>query len=428
MKRFLLLILAITAFNTAIYADVKTIKYKQDGYTYMVIKGNFEKQTLIDGDVSIGVYYGIRIKGKYEKGELIGEIYYNGFIVEVQGTISNNENGGISTKCKPYEWKCDLRTKVVPAFNDSNCTVSATSSLIIETSPITINIPENEKSYREFTDDLENALLHIQQEMYSKAEKNGLYSATITFSDGLTYEGFVEMPSRGAIGIPRMSENDSYDNPTRHAKLTWPNGDTFEGEVYNAEHDYGNFHSNQIRPKRGTIRYHDGQVFKYSNSDFDNFKIGDNGLCVSPSEMKESFENTIREREEERLRKIREDEERKAAELRAKQRAQQEEEAKKIARKNELIRKYGQRYGEAIYKGEPKMGMTIEMIQDMHQQRGHMTRHISKGNEITVLSYGGGYVSFFGISGISASYRYTFVNGRLTEFTSTDAKASIDWL
>ena len=424
MKRFLLLILAITAFNTAIYADVKTIKYKQYGSTYMVIKGNFEKQTLIDGDVSIGMYYGIRIKGKYEKGELIGEIDYNGngFIVEVQGTISNNENGGISTKCKPYEWKCDLRTKVVPAFNDSNCTVS----LIIETSPITINIPENEKSHREFTSDLRKALLHIQQDMEIEEVKNGgLYSATITFSDGLTYEGFVKMPSRWDIGIPWMSENGSYDNPKLHAKLTWPNGGTFEGQVYNkASHDYGNFHSNRIRPKRGTIRYHDGQVFEYSNSDFDNFKIGDNGLCVSPSEMKESFENTIREREEERLRKIREDEERKAAELRAKQ----EEEAKKIARKNELIRKYGQRYGEAIYKGEPKMGMTIEMIQDMHQQRGHMTRHISNGNEITVLSYGGGYVSFFGISGISASYRYTFVNGRLTEFTSTDAKASIDWL
>lgn len=426
MKRFLLLILAITAFNTAIYADVKTIKYKQYGSTYMVIKGNFEKQTLIDGDVSIGMYYGIRIKGKYEKGELIGEIDYNGFIVEVQGTISNNKNGGISTKCKPY-WKCDLRTKVVPAFN---CTVSATSSLIIETPPITINIPENEKSHREFTSDLRKALLHIQQDMEIEEVKNGgLYSATITFSDGLTYEGFVEMPSRGAICIPRMLEDGRIEltygaRPTLHAKLTWPNGDTFEGQVYNAEHHYSDFHSNQIRPQRGTIRYHDGQVFEYDNSDFDNFKIGDNGLCVSPSEMKESFENTIREREEERLRKIREDEERKAAELRAKQ----EEEAKKIARKNELIRKYGQRYGEAIYKGEPKTGMTIEMIQDMHQQRGHMTRHISNGNEITVLSYGGGYVSFFGISGISASYRYTFVNGRLTEFTSTDAKASIDWL
>ena len=432
MKRFLLLILAITAFNTAIYADVKTIKYKRYGwygYTYMVIKGNFEKQTLIDGDVSIGVDYDIRIKGKYEKGELIGEIDNDGFIVEVQGTISNNENGGISTKCKPYEWKCDLRTKVVPAFNDSNCTVSATSSLIIETSPITINIPKNERSFREFTSDLSKALSHIQQEMSNKTSKNrGLYSATITFSDGLTYEGFVEMPHRGAIRIPKMHKNDYAGSPKLHAKLTWPNGDTFEGLVYNAEHDNGNFHSNQIRPRKGTIRYHDGQVFEYSNSDFDNFKIGDNGLCVSPSEMKESFENTIREREEERLRKIREDEERKAAELRAKQRAQQEEEAKKIARKNELIRKYGQRYGEAIYKGEPKTGMTIEMIQDMHQQRGHMTRHISNGNEITVLSYGGDYVSFFGISGISASYRYTFVNGRLTEFTSTDAKASIDWL
>ena len=426
MKRFLLLIIAITTFNTAIYAEIKTVEYKSNGSAYMAIKGNFEKRILIDGDIKIGMH-GIQIKGNYEKGKLIGKIDDNGFVIEVQGTISNNENGGISTKCKPYDWKCDLRTKVIPAFNDSNCTVPATSSLIIETSPITINIPE--KSHREFTSDLREALLHIQQEMYRKAEKNGdLYSATITFSDGLTYEGFVEMPRRGAICIPRMSENGNGACPTLHAKLTWPNGDTFEGRVYNAGHDYGNFHSNQIRPEYGTIRFHDGQVFDYGNSDFDDFKIGDNGLCVSPSEMKESFENTIREREEERLRKIREDEERKAAELRAKQRAQQEEEAKKIARKNELIRKYGQKYGEAIYNGEPKTGMTIEMVQDMHQKRGHMTRRISNGNEITVLSYGGDYVSLFGISGITASYRYTFVNGRLTDFTSTDAQASIDWL
>lgn len=426
MKRFLLLIIAITTFNTAIYAEIKTVEYKSNGSAYMAIKGNFEKRILIDGDIKIGMH-GIQIKGKYEKGELIGEIDYNGFIVEVQGTISNNENGGISTKCKPYDWKCDLRTKVVPTFNDINCAVPAKTSLMFETSPITINIPE--KSQSKFSSYLGLALQHIRQNVDNRAEdKNrNLYSATITFSDGLTYEGFVEMPRSGVICIPRMYKGYAYQSKSQ-AKLTWPNGDTFEGSVYNAERDYGDFYSAQIRPYSGTIKYHDGQVFEYSNSDFDDFKIGDNGLCVSPSEMKESFENTIREREEERLRKIREDEERKAAELRAKQRAQQEEEAKKIARRNELIRKYGQRYGEAIYKGEPKTGMTIEMIQDMHQQRGHMTRHISNGNEITVLSYGGDYVSFFGISGISASYRYTFVNGRLTEFTSTDAKASIDWL
>ena len=129
MKRFLLLIIAITTFNTAIYAETKTVEYKSNGSTYMAIKGNFEKRILVDGDVSIGMY-DIQIKGKYKKGELIGNIEYNGFIVDVQGAISNNENGGISTKCKPYEWKCDLKTRVIPAFNDSRCEVPATSSLV----------------------------------------------------------------------------------------------------------------------------------------------------------------------------------------------------------------------------------------------------------------------------------------------------------
>lgn len=423
MKRFLLLIIAITTFNAAIYAETKTVEYKSNGDTYMAIKGNFEKRILVDGDVSIGIY-SIHIKGKYEKGELIGKLSDNtGFVVDVQGTISNNENGCISTKCKPYEWKCDLKTRVIPAFNNRHCEVPATSSLILETSPITINRPNTQSCFWNY---LKEALQQVQQEVDNRAEDKSrkLYSATVTFSNGFIYEGFVEMNNRRTdTYIPLMYEGYSYRSQSQ-AKLTWPNGDTFEGSVYNSNREYGDYYSAQIRPKRGTIKYHDGQVFAYSNSDFDDFKIGDNGLCVSPSEMKESFENTIREREEERLRKIREEEEKKAAELRAKQ----EEEAKKIARKNELIRKYGQKYGEAIYNGEPKTGMTIEMVQDMHQKRGHMTRRISNGNEITVLSYGGDYVSLFGISGRTASYRYTFVNGRLTEFTSTDAKASIDWL
>lgn len=423
MKRFLLLIIAITTFNTAIYAETKIVVYKSNGSTYMAIQGNFEKRILVDGDVSI-VMYRIQIEGKYEKGELIGKIIGDkGFIVDVQGTISNNENGGISTKCKPYEWKCDLKTRVIPAFDDRHCEVPATSSLVFETSPITINLPNTQSRFVGY---LKEALQQIKLDVDNRASDKSkeLYSTTITFSDELIYEGFVKMNNRTAIYIPRMCKGGGdLSEPPLHAKLTWPNGDTFEGSVYNAEQNYGYFHSNQIRPNRGTIKYQDGQVFEYSNRNFADFKIGDNGLCVSPSEMRESFETTIREREEERLRKIREEEERKAAELRAKQ----EEEAKKIARKNELIRKYGQKYGEAIYNGEPKTGMTIEMVQDMHQKRGHATRRISNGNEITVLSYGGDDVSLFGISGITASYRYTFVNGRLTEFTSTDAQASMDW-
>lgn len=240
----------------AIYAEIKTVEYKSNGSAYMAIKGNFEKQTLVDGDVLIDMYdmYDIQIKGKYEKGELIGEIDYNGFIVEVQGTISNNENGGISTKCKPYDWKCDLRTKVVPTFNDINCAVPAKTSLMFETSPITIDIPE--KSQSKFSSYLGLALQHIRQNVDNRAEdKNrNLYSATITFSDGLTYEGFVEMLRSGVIRIPRMSEY--VHSPMLHAKLTWTNGDIFEGRVYNVGHAYSNFHSNQIRPCRGTIKYH----------------------------------------------------------------------------------------------------------------------------------------------------------------------------
>ena len=92
------------------------------------------------------------------------------------------------------------------------------------------------------------------------------------------------------------------------------------------------------------------------------------------------------------------------------------------------IRKFGQSYGTAVSNRKAKLGMTIEMVQAMHEDKGHIERHISKNKEITTLSYGGNYFSFLGISGIASKYEYTFVNGRLIEFTSTDGKSSIDWI
>lgn len=423
MKKILFLIISIALCNFSAYAKHETITYKYtvgsglfgllteiDSNNYMVIEGNFNKRTLTDGDVSIKLYhpsgnssYYLEIKGKYEKGELIGTIKYEGCIFEVQGSISNNKNGSISTRCKPSEWRCDMRAKVIPIYREDDCKVSVTSPLAFETS---IKITERDLEYEYFLTvwqrKLKEAINYI-------AEKEDQRFTTLTFSDKLIYEGPVEMrQNSGSIHIP-------YGKSPCQVKLTWANGDTFEG------------HLNGDRPYHGTIKYHDGQTFEYdcyewNDFKFAKFKIDNNGLCVSPSEMKENFEVTIRKREAARLRKIRMEEERKAAELRAKQ----EEEAKKMARsKNELIRKYGQRYGEAIFNGEPKIGMTIEMIQTIHDSTGSISRYIKNGVEITKLSFGGGYFAMFGVAGREKKYEYTFVNGKLEEYYSEDGNINV---
>lgn len=423
MKRLLLLIIAIVFCNPSTYAKIKTVEYKYDrGFPpYMTVRGNFDKGILVDGEVSIAVCNRLgntttTIKGKYEKGEIIGAfLYCGGFIVEVQGSISNNKNGGILTKCNLRDWRCNLRATV--PFYDSCCSVPATA-IPYKTPPI--------KFYADFESSLSLALQAIEQNIDNQKKKinnREYYSATITYKGGLIYKGYTEIEQGHGIlenrfTMPRMEKGTL---GVLGAKLIWPNGDTFEGGVYNFDDSCS---SCPVRPYCGTIKFHDGQVLGYDCRKFDDFKIGDNGLCVSPSEMKESFENMIKELEEARLRKIREEEERKAAELKAEQETERE---KKLARKNELIRKYGQKYGEAIFNREPKTGMTIKMVQEMHQKQGHMSRRISQGREITILSYGGNYVSFGGISGITSMYEYTFVDGRLVEFSSTDGQASIDW-
>lgn len=401
MRKLLFLIIAIVLCDTSAYAEIKTVAYKSEGITYMTVEGNFDRGVLVDGDISISTdYRSILISGKYENGQINGTL---GRFIKISGSISNNEHGGISKKCKPHDWKCNLKTKAVYRimYNSERRTVPLT----FETSPITINIPEGSNKY--FGGELENAVKDIKNEIKQKFE-DGYYYTTITFPGGLIYDGFISNYSRRyivATGKP--------------AKLTWPNGDTFDGTLANEVDKYHFF------PDCGTIKYHDGSIFEYrynsyyykDDQGFEKFKIGDNGLCVSPSEMRGSFENTIKEREEER---IREEEERRAAELQAKQ-------EKIAARKNELIRKYGQRYGMAVFNKTPQVGMTIQMVQDMHpNERGRITRYVSDGREKTILSYGGGTM-FFGVGGYATSdkFEYTFVNGRLTEFYTQDGDAAL---
>lgn len=69
--------------------------------------------------------------------------------------------------------------------------------------------------------------------------------------------------------------------------------------------------------------------------------------------------------------------------------------------------------------------MTIEMVQLMHNTKGHRSHLVLDGKEVLVLTYGGDYYSIFGISGVTAKTEYLFVNGRLVEYMAEDGQASI---
>ena len=134
----------------------------------------------------------------------------------------------------------------------------------------------------------------------------------------------------------------------------------------------------------------------------------------------EIFEIVQKQIEAERLKKQREKE---AAELKEKL-ARQQRELEEQQKRRDLIRKYGYEYAQAIYDREPQVGMTIEMIQTMHNSKGKINRYVRSGKEITILSYGGEMVALFGVFGKEKEYEYTFVDGRLVEFSITEGGVS----
>lgn len=77
--------------------------------------------------------------------------------------------------------------------------------------------------------------------------------------------------------------------------------------------------------------------------------------------------------------------------------------------RNYCIRKFGQSYGTAVINRQVKLGMTVEMIQTIHESEGSIRRYISQNGEVITLTFSSGWLS---------GTEYTFINGRLREYTS----------
>ncbi len=415
MKNFIFLVAFCFYLNA--FAKEQTITYKiktMSVYPVTIIcKGNFNKGILSDGPVEFYTptnTYGKRIilRGNYANSTFTGTIKCGEVVLECSGKIYNDKNQTILAKKSATGWTIRLQFTEIIGFDLPIVSISIEDQFFSQTHKTGSSIREEDLPWIKLRD-------YVYKKYADPDMRWPIQNATISFTNGNKYIGPISYRSDRS---PKW-KIESMQDRLFEIKYEWSNGDSFKGLAY-----HSNDRIDQIMPERGIVKYQDGSIDSLWINNYPSFFTA----ATTPTQLRDTIQAIeARQREEERLREIRKEEERKAAKLREEQQKQQERE-KKIARKNELIRKYGQRYGEAIFNKEPKIGMTIEMVQDMHQKQGRMTRRISHGNEITILSYGGDYVSFWGISGITARFKYTFVNGRLTEFSSEDSQASIDWL
>lgn len=401
MKRIISVILAVIVGITFSYARKQVVTYGPLLCTpYMSIEGVFEGKTLADGEVLMRMN-NITLEGTYSKGVFSGVMHYHKdgnivFSINCDGPISNTYNGTIAKR--RHTWKFNLTTKVVASFKNEYDKTPATGSLEIDTAPIKVEHSSNlgyyiPDVYGDFVSKIESQLSDIMTDI-----SIGRYSGTITFANGFKYEGSL-ICDKNSLSI----------SPSTKAKLIWPNGDVFQGEVNNYNYSTSVYEGYPIVPKSGTITTHKGKVYdfdKWSYPSSDMFVLAENHLPISPSaweeKRQERLERERQQEEEKRLQKEREEEEKRL-----------QKEREKEARRQELISKYGRKYGESIFNKEPMLGMTIEMIQEIHGSKGSISRHLNYNDEeITTISYGGVYILF----GWTTYYKYTFKNNRLIEW------------
>lgn len=100
---------------------------------------------------------------------------------------------------------------------------------------------------------------------------------------------------------------------------------------------------------------------------------------------------------------------------------------KEIAYRNAKIyytNKYG-KYGIAVLNRKIELGMTVEMVQAI-KGKGDISQYVSEGRKITILSYGGVRNALIATV-VSPVNTYTFVNGRLTEYTTNEGQGTVIW-
>lgn len=93
--------------------------------------------------------------------------------------------------------------------------------------------------------------------------------------------------------------------------------------------------------------------------------------------------------------------------------------------KNYYIGQYGNKYGIAVLNRKIDLGMTVEMVQEI-KGKGNISQYVSEGRKITILSYGGVESNLFATI-VAPVNTYTFVNGRLTEYSTNEGQRTVIW-
>ena len=415
MKKVLLFVVCLLIGITSVSAEPMTIRKKlKVGYEAISIEftGNFKNGELITGPVNI-------ILNNGEKQiSTIGN--YNAVSSEITGIIS--EFIDAITTNDERKFICHYR------------------------------LSNNETKDKILLKNLKKNMWHIViEELYlHKYEntKNVKHARVLDYNDFqstgnifFVFNEIYKMYRDSSFGLQQYVEVTFQNGNKMHCRgnpkdYIWSNGDKYKGDMSAYEQDDDDWSWSvykQIIPIKGKFTLNNGSIISSSDTPElfqrmikilkdDVSKNTNLYIKATPTEISEVARKQL---EEERLKKQREKE---AAELKAKlekQRQEQEERQKDLDKLNRLIRRYGYKYGKAIYDKEPMVGMTIEMVRAIHNSKGRINRYIRAGKEITILSYGGEFYSFLGVAGRENEYEYTFINGELVEYNVNEGSISV---
>ena len=261
--------------------------------------------------------------------------------------------------------------------------------------------------------------------IYARKQNDGTYSIRVTFPDKSNIAK-LELQT-DAFTIPQCNEcrfnaivANLYIERAESATVTFRNRDVFTGTIttrnsnglrpLNGEYryatgevfigEYSRFHTNGglLVPSRGKIIYADGSVsegdwlkeYEFTESEWS--QIYDNNTSLTDI-RNAAIRTNVEKQQKLREEAIREEQAKREEKLRA-ERVKREEELKKEQEKREkereaerrrrgYISKYGEYYGNKIFKKELVLGMSKEMVSEVWHKNVFNHSISSAGNQIT---------------------------------------------
>jgi hypothetical protein len=348
------------------------IEYK-DGTTCkaMLLKGQFA-----EGPIEIKFYDGSTIQGEYYSDN--GMFYINGVFSVVDQSNSAvystyygvfnvfNDDKGFLPKRSKIEWNVDADLQKIE-IQSAGTTLTGRKSL------------DNPAQF----------------DFRATTSEQRVDSLTFSF-DGNRAGSYSMIRAESSSGRYKMAHNKSFYTGVINAVISreipktvyFSNGDVYEGKLsscmpvspessigiyrYALGGEIHGIFDNDFVPLHGTVTYGNGEIDEYKAPNKMWPLLSSAQVKNLLYEERASLENVAQANENERLR-IEEEKRREelkiAAEKRQQeldtQRAEQAERAKEEAKRGKYVRKYGEKWGNLVYKGELTIGMTKAMCADI---------------------------------------------------------------